>query len=169
MTDNEHAGWEQRLADAWASLTPDADGAGFRALIDALVAELPEGSAIGEFERASAFDSTGLPDRAIPHYRAALATGLTGIRRRRATIQLASSLRNLGLAEESVTLLTGELAAPSDELDDAVRAFLALALTDVGREREAVSLALGALAPHLPRYQRSLGNYARLLVEPEDS
>jgi hypothetical protein len=28
-----------------------------------------------------------------------------------------------------------------------------------------VSLALGALAPHLPRYQRSLGNYARDLVE----
>jgi len=62
-------------------------------------------------------------------------------------------------------------AAPQDpaakRLDDAVRAFLALALTDVGREREAVSLALGALAPHLPRYQRSLGNYARALVEPE--
>ena len=44
--------------------------------------------------------------------------------------------------------------------DDAVSAFLALALVDTGREREAVSLALGALAPHLPRYQRSLANYA---------
>lgn len=43
--------------------------------------------------------------------------------------------------------------------------FLALALVDVGREREAVALALGALAPHLARYQRSMGNYARLLVE----
>jgi Tetratrico peptide repeat len=32
-------------------------------------------------------------------------------------------------------------------------------------EREAVSLALAALAPHLPRYQRSLANYARLLTE----
>lgn len=166
---NEHADWEQRLADAWASLTPDTDGAEFRALIDTVVAELPEGSAIGQFERACAFDSTGLPDRAIPRYRTALATGLTGIRRRRAVIQLASSLRNVGQPEESVTLLTDELAAPSDVLDDAVRAFLALALADVGRERTAVSLALGALAPHLPRYQRSLGNYARLLVEPEDS
>ena len=57
--------------------------------------------------------------------------------------------------------------AGSDELDDAVRAVLALALTDVGREREAVSLAIGALAKHLPRYQRSMANYARLLVEPE--
>ena len=50
----------------------------------------------------------------------------------------------------------------------AVRGFLALALVDVGREREAVSLALRALAPHLPRYQRSLANYGRLLIEPDD-
>jgi Tetratrico peptide repeat len=92
-----------------------------------------------------------------------------GERRRRAVIQLASSLRNLGQAQESVGLLTAELAAGSDHLDDAVRAFLALALVDVGREREAASLALAALAPHLPRYQRSLGNYAKLLVEPEPS
>jgi len=48
-----------------------------------------------------------------------------------------------------------------------VRAFLAPALVDTGREREALSHALGALAPHLPRYQRSLANYARLLVDPE--
>jgi len=34
---------------------------------------------------------------------------------------------------------------------------------DVGREREAVWIALAALAPHLPRYQRSLANFARLL------
>jgi hypothetical protein len=43
---------------------------------------------------------------------------------------------------------------------------LALALADVGREREAVSVAVAALAPHLPRYQRSMANYARLLVSP---
>ncbi len=165
--DIDNADWEQRLADAWASLDYDADPAEFRALIGSLAAELPEGSAVADFERGAAFDSTGAPDQAIPLYRRALATGLTGIRRRRAVIQLASSLRNLGHPEESVALLTGELDAPSDILDDAVRAFLALALADVGREREAVSLALTALGPHLPRYQRSLVDYARLLVEPE--
>jgi tetratricopeptide repeat protein len=52
-------------------------------------------------------------------------------------------------------------------LDDAVRATLALCLADLGREREGLALVLGALAPHLPRYQRSMANYARLLVEPE--
>ncbi|MPZ27499.1 MAG: tetratricopeptide repeat protein, partial [Micromonosporaceae bacterium] len=69
---------------------------------------------------------------------------------------------------ESVELLSAELDAGSDQLDDAVRAFLSLALVDVGREREAVSVALTALVPHLPRYQRSLTNYARLLVDPTD-
>ncbi len=59
------------------------------------------------------------------------------------------------------------MEAGSDHLDDAVRATLALALTDVGREREAVSLAIAALAPHLPRYQRSMANYARLLLDLE--
>lgn len=101
---------------------------------------------------------------APPLYRQPLDRGLTGERRRRAVIQLASSLRNVGQPEQSVELLTTELDAASDHLDDAVRASLALALVDTGREREAVSVALGALAPHLPRYQRSLANYARLLV-----
>ena len=75
-------------------------------------------------------------------------------------IQLASSLRNMGQAEESVRLLRAERDRGSDELDDAVAGFLALALTDVGGEREAAGLAIGALAPHLPRYQRSLARYA---------
>lgn len=100
-------------------------------------------------------------------YRQALQYGLTGERRRRAVIQLASSLRNVGQADESVALLTTELDAGSDPLDGTVRAFLALALVDVGREREAVSHALTALVPHLPRYQRSVTNYARLLVDAE--
>ena len=160
------AEWESQLAGAWARL--DAlDETDFLALIDKLASELPEGSAVAAFERASSFDSTGHSDRAVPLYRMALDTGLTGERRRRAVIQLASSIRNLGRPQESVDLLTAELAAGSDHLDDAVKATLALALTDVGRVREAVSLAISALAPHLPRYQRSMANYARLLVEPE--
>ena len=54
------------------------------------------------------------------------------LRRRRAVIQLARSLRNLGQSQESVALLTTEMDAGSDHLDDAVRATLTLALTDVG-------------------------------------
>ena len=51
-------------------------------------------------------------------------------------------------------LLSAEIDAASDELDGAVRAFLALALVDVGREREAVAHALIALSKYLPRYNR---------------
>jgi hypothetical protein len=55
-------------------------------------------------------------------------------------------------------------ACRSDDLDDAVNTFLALALVDTGHERVAVSVALTALSRHLTRYQRSLANYARLLA-----
>jgi len=137
----------------------------FLALIENLAGELPPDSAIGIFERAASLNSTGHSDLAVPLYRQTLDLGLSGEQRRRAVIQLASSLRNLGQPEVSVALLTAELNAGSDHLDDAVRAFLALALVDIGREREAVSLALTTLAPHLPRYQRSLANYARLLSD----
>jgi hypothetical protein len=137
----------------------------FVAKIKQLVSELPDGSAVGLFELGSANDSTGRSDRAVPLYQAALAAGLTGLRRRRATIQLASSLRNLGRAEDSISLLKAELALPSDELTGAVRAFLALALVDVGREREAVGTSLLALSQYLPRYNQSLARYASELSE----
>jgi hypothetical protein len=156
------SGWEQRVGELWASIDehrPDE----FVARVDELVGELPPDSPVGVFERASSLDSTGHSDLAVPLYRRALELGLQGERRRRATIQLASSLRNIGQVAESVALLTAERDAGSDELDDAVSAFLALALVDTGREREAVAIALTALAPHLPRYQRSVTNYAGLL------
>jgi tetratricopeptide (TPR) repeat protein len=154
--------WEKRIADLWMAID-DYDADDFVAQVDALVAELPFGSAIGLFERGAAQDSTGHPDRAIALYRAALDAGLTGQRRRRATIQMASSLRNLGNAAEAVTLLTAELRTTSDDLDGAVGAFLALALVDVEREREAVAASLTALSRYLPRYNRSLARYARQL------
>ncbi|GAA3081870.1 tetratricopeptide repeat protein [Streptomyces rectiviolaceus] len=159
--------WEKRLAHAWATVEEYDDGRGeeFRGLVDALVDELPEGSPVAPFERACAFDSTGHSDRAVPLYQEALKRGLDGYRRRRTLIQLSSSLRNIGRPEEGVALLTPELDAPSDELDDAVRATLALCLANLGREREGLALVLGALAPHLPRYQRSMGNYARELTD----
>jgi hypothetical protein len=161
------ADWERRVSDLWASIE-DYGEEEFLARMEELASELPAGSPVAPFERGSAFDSTGHSDLAVPLYRQALELGLEGRRRREAVIQLASSLRNLGRAAESVELLTAERNAGSDELDDAVAAFLALALVDTGREREAVSLALTALSRHLTRYQRSVTNYARdLTSEPQ--
>lgn len=156
------ADWEQRIAALWAGID-EFEPDDFRARVEALAAERPEGDAIAAFEVACANDSTGRPEEAAPRYREALATGLTGIRRRRAVIQLASSLRNLGHPDESVALLRAERDEGSDELDDAVVAVLALGLADSGREREAAGLAIGALARHLPRYNRSMAAYAEEL------
>jgi tetratricopeptide (TPR) repeat protein len=155
--------WERRLDELWASFDDHAADE-FVAGMDALAATLPD-EAVALFERASAFDSVGEEARAVELYERALADGLGGARRRRAAIQLASSLRNVGRADEGVALLRAERDGASDELDDAMAAFLALALADTGREREAVSVLLTALAPHLPRYRRSVENYARLLVD----
>jgi tetratricopeptide (TPR) repeat protein len=154
------------MSDLWAVID-EHDEPEFLSLVDELVAELPAGDAVGLFERGSAFDSTGHPDKAVALYKAALEAGLEGERRRRAIIQRASSLRNLGQAREAVDLLTAELDAGHDELDGAVRAFLALALADVGREREAVAVALTALAEYLPRYNRSMARYAQQLTVGE--
>ncbi len=160
----ENADWEKRLAAVWAALD-DSDEETFVAAIDELVAELPPESAIGSFERACAFDSTGHSDLAAPLYKSALDAGLTGTRRRRAVIQMSSSLRNIGKAHEAVALLSAELEREPDELTGAVRGVLALSLVNVGREREAVGVALTALAEYLPRYNRSMANYARELIE----
>lgn len=163
--DADTADWEERAARLWDSFDEYTEQE-FLDAMERLAAELPEGSALAAYERGGAFDSTGHTDRAIPLYRQALATGLDPSRRRQATIQLASSLRALGEVDESVRLLETERQAASDELDDAVAAFLALALTDAGREREAVSIALTALAGHLPRYRRSVTAYAASLTTP---
>jgi tetratricopeptide (TPR) repeat protein len=158
--------WEDRISAAWES-SGRLTEADFLALIEKLAAELPPDSGIGYFERASSLDATGHEDMAVPLYRQALENGLDETRRRPAVIQLASSLRTIGRVEESVALLTAEIGAGSDDLDGAVVAFLALALADTGREREGLAVALAALAPHLPRYQRAVAAYAGQLTEPE--
>lgn len=158
-TDND---WEQRVAGLWDAFDdlPEDD---FVARMERLAGERGDGDPLAAFERGSAYDSTGHEELAVREYRRALELGLAGERRRQAVIQLASSLRNVGAAGESVEMLRAEAQRGSDELDDAVSAFLALALADTGREREAVGVALTALARHLPRYQRSVTNYAREL------
>ena len=162
-TQTPGAAWEARATDLWKRIDEHAPEA-FVGRIEALSAELAPGSAVGLFERGAAQDSTGHPDLAVPLYQAALDAGLSGLRRRRAVIQMASSLRNLGDAAQAAALLSAELNQPSDELDGAVRAFLALAFVELGREREAVSISLTALSQYLPRYNRSLARYARDLL-----
>ncbi|WP_203897419.1 tetratricopeptide repeat protein [Virgisporangium aliadipatigenens] len=156
------AEWQARVDEVWAN-TPEAD---IVARIRSLVAELDPDDPVGPFELGGAYDGTDRPAEAIPLYERALAAGLAGERRRQAVIQLASSLRNVGRLSESVALLRAETAR-DEPLADEVRAFLALALLDSGRDREAVATALTALVPHLTMYGRALRDYvAELVAEP---
>lgn len=165
MTPNTTPEWEQRCAALWDAFE-ETDAAQFRSRMAALTGELPTGHPVAAFELASAYDATDLGEDAVPLYRRALDTGLPEDRRRQAVIQLASTLRTLGRPEAAADLLLAERAHASDHLDDALTAFLALTLIDLGREREAAALALGALAPHLPAYRISVARYADAVTDP---
>ena len=157
--------WEARLAELWKRLD-ESDGKAFVAAMRHLTDELPAGHPVGLFELGAANDSTGSPNEAVHFYEQALKSGLSGLRRRRVRIQMASSLRNLGQPQQAADMLFEEMKQPPDELSQAVSAFLALALADLGREREALAISLGALSTYLPRYNRSLARYAESLQVP---
>lgn len=158
--------WDERIDDVWSdeSLT-DAHRI---ERIDALAAER-NGDAVALFERAGARDSAGIETEAEPLYRQALAAGLDDERHTRAVIQLASTIRNLGRTDEALGMLRTEFERGADApLHDAAAAFYALALVSSGDAVAAASIALKALAPHLPRYNRSVAAYADDLLSDRD-
>ncbi|WP_022899662.1 tetratricopeptide repeat protein [Humibacter albus] len=119
-------------------------------------------NAIALFHRAGARDAAGREADAEPLYRRALQLGLDDDHRVQAVVQLASTLRNLGRVHEAVWMLGEEYAHhPTSPYRDSVAAFYALALVTSGESRRAASVALGALAPHLPLYTTSVAAYAR--------
>ena len=116
--------------------------------MDALAADAPD-PALALFERGGSRDSGGRPEEAEPLYREALALGLPDDERAQCTIQLASSLRNLGRPEESLALLRD--ADPYPPYAVATAAFTALTLSSLGRPTEGLAELLRAVA-RLPRY-----------------
>ena len=163
----EEENWENKLQSIWQQLGKISSEDFIKQIKDH-VTQLVDSKAIADFEMACAFDSTGHEKEAEPLYRSALDYGLSGLRRRRARIQLASTLRNNGKIEESIHILREEKTNHSDELNDAVDSFLALSLYSVGENKEALSLALKALSGHLPRYNNSLYRYAENLEIKEN-
>jgi hypothetical protein len=152
--------WESRVAAVWAvaESTPDES---VLVAIDALVAERGADDAAALFEAASVRDYLSREAEAEPLYRAAITAGLDAERHPQAVIQLASTLRNLGRAAEAVDLLNDLLAEhASDEWTAPAAAFLALSLASDGRERDAASVALYALADSLPVYSSAVKRYA---------
>jgi len=158
--------WESQLQSIWLKLGTISNEKFIQQIKNHVeLLTVTDSQAIADFERACAFDSTGHEKEAEPLYRSALDKGLTGLRRRRARIQLASTLRNNGKIEESIHILREEKANYSDELNDAVDSFLALSLSSAGKNEEALSLSLKAMSRHLPRYNRSVYNYANDLYK----
>jgi tetratricopeptide (TPR) repeat protein len=162
MTSND---WAARVAAVW----DEADEIGDNILlkrIDALVAERPSDDPEAAFEAASARDSTGLEAQAAVEYQRALDLGLGEPNLGRTYVQYGSTLRNLGRFDEALALL--DRVDPESELADAAAATRALVLVSMGRPIEGAAVAIAALAPHLPRYQRSMKNYAAALLEGDE-
>ncbi len=122
--------------------------------------------ALRMFEEAGEHDSAGREEQAEPLYRAALAAGLREPERVQATIQLASTIRNLDRPEEALAMLEAEAdGRPVDEWTPALSAFTALTLATLGRDRDALVAALRGMVPTLPRYHRSVTAYTQELAD----
>jgi hypothetical protein len=152
--------WQEQVDAVWERADSLGDQ-GVMDAIDALAIDAPD-AGLALFERGGSRDSAGLEAEAEPLYRAALAAGLPDDERAQCTIQLASTLRNLGRADEGLALLA--TIDPSHPYAAAASAFRALTLVSLDRPAEAVRELLHALAPTLPRYQRSVRAYADALV-----
>jgi tetratricopeptide (TPR) repeat protein len=162
-TTTDFDNWNQRVDHIWKQ-APTLDDAELVARIEAIAAERPNDDPAALYELASAYDSAGRELDAEPLYRRALAGDLDAERRAQALIQFASTLRNVGKIDEAIGILAeGSRKGPDPVTGDAATAFFALALIDLGREREAALALLRALTPHLPRYQRSMYAYIEAL------
>jgi hypothetical protein len=157
--------WEDRVAAFWQS-ADDSKVDETLSEMKRLVEELEPTNPIGLFELASVHDFLGLEPEAIPIYKKALHSGLDGLKREQALIQLSSSLRNVGKPEEAVALL--ESSTFSVETEAAAKAFLALAHLDAGNPSKALSIALLGLYPAGGPYERSIKLYATDLIDRDN-
>ena len=154
--------WEERVAAFWRS-ADDSKVDETLAAMKRLVDELDHSDPLGLFEWASVHDFLGLETEAIPIYQQALHSGLGGLTREKALIQLASSLRKVGRPDEAAAIL--ESTTFSAETAAAAKAFLSLAQLDSGNASEALSLALLEFYPAGGLYERSIKYYATDLIE----
>jgi tetratricopeptide (TPR) repeat protein len=153
--------WQARVDAIWARADELGDQ-GVMDAMDALAADAPD-PALALFERGGSRDSGGRPEEAEPLYREALALGLPDDERAQCTIQLASTIRNLGRPEEALALL--QAAEPYPPYAVATAAVTALTLATLDRPVEGLAVLLREVAPTLPRYQRSMRAYADDLLD----
>jgi tetratricopeptide (TPR) repeat protein len=119
-----------------------------------------------EIAAAYAHDREGREAEAIKHYDRAWQLGVPDDARKQFVVGYGSTLRNVGRAEEAVTILGEAVAAYPDY--PALQAFLALALLSAGHPRAALAAMLGVVldvAPDkLDGYDRALAEYHHALL-----
>lgn len=116
------------------------------------------------FELACLHDYLGREAEAVPHYRAALQGRLAASSRRQALLGLGSTLRTLGRYAEAHEVLAQGVAEFPDAAE--IQVFLAMALHNLGRGKEALELALRLLAANsadaeIRAYRRAIELYAQ--------
>ncbi|MGW7087038.1 tetratricopeptide repeat protein [Streptomyces sp. NPDC054871] len=117
------------------------------------------------YQTAWVHDTLGLEAEAVPHYvRAVEGSGLSLDDRRGALLGLGSTYRVLGRYPEAVTIL-GNAAAEFPD-DAALKTFLAMALYNTGRARDAMEILLTLLAatskdPDIAGYRPAIEHYAK--------
>lgn len=158
--------WEASVADFWERFDSFDRDDGVAAMRD-LAEVCPATDGRAAFELAGMYDSMGFEAEAGAEYGRALELGLDATRHAQLAVQYGSTLRNLGRLDEAIAVLQ---AAPTHEsTGSAPRAVLALALHSAGRKDEALRVAIEAQIETLPRYQRSMRNYAAALTESATS
>ncbi|MCB5293202.1 tetratricopeptide repeat protein [Arthrobacter sp. SO3] len=148
----------------------DRDRDNMRPTIDhfhRLLAEHP-GNPQVLYELGGAYDTAGQEGCARGYYEQAMGAGLHGEVLRRCLLQYGSTLRNLGLHEESLAAL--RRAREQFPESDSVRLFLALSLHAASRSDAAVAELLGLAADRIrnedvTRYEVALRGNAAFLAD----
>ncbi|MFT4235654.1 MAG: tetratricopeptide repeat protein [Microbacterium sp.] len=158
--------WEEAVEELWARFD-DRDRTTGVAAMRELADECPASDGRAAFELAGMYDSLGFEAEAGEQYERALDLGLDDARHAQLAVQYGSTLRNLGRLDETIAVL--EAAPVHASTGSAPRMVLALALHSAGRKDEALRVALEAQIDALPRYHRSMRNYAAALTDSPDA
>jgi tetratricopeptide (TPR) repeat protein len=124
------------------------------------------------YEIGGAYDTAGEETTALGFYEKAMSEGLQGDVRRRCYVQYGSTLRNLGLLDESMTLF----AQAREEFPDSVAlgAFESLTLYAAGKVNAAFASLLTLLADNvhseeIDRYEPAIRGNAECLASLDSS
>ncbi|WP_053058086.1 tetratricopeptide repeat protein [Rubrobacter aplysinae] len=127
------------------------------------VLEDDPGDAAASLSYARILGSLGHEREAIPRYEQAIAGGLSDKETEEAALDLGSSYRTVGEPAKAAEVLKRGLARFPE--NQALRAFLAMSLHDLGEYREATATLLRCLTEFssdawIVRYQRPINHYA---------